>query len=187
MAVGHRAALASLRVLPVAAEGQPAPQPAPMAGQGAAASLAAAPRALLWRGRTTTVGRSRACALTVETAPLISSSHALLQPASYGTVWLADTSRHGTLLLPLPEGAAAPGAVIAADAVNALPWGNATMLDADVAVPLAAAHPSLLVLGLNRTEWLAGARSGMAAEVAAKGAVLLVYERLPGAPTTAAE
>lgn len=189
MAVGHRAALASLRLLPVAAEGglapQPAPQPASRAGQGAATAPPAAPCALIWPGRTTTVGRCRACALAVPAAPLVSEWHALLQPVSSGTAWLVDASRHGTLVLPLPEGAAAPGDSLTAAQLDALPWGTATMLDAGAAVPLDAARPTLLVLGLHRTEWLAGARDGMAAELAAKGAALLVYERLPGAAPAA--
>lgn len=187
MAVGHRAALALLRLLPVAAAGQPAVQAAPQAASKAGQEPpAAAPKALLWRGRSTTAGRSRACALAVPAAPLISAGHALLQTAADGSVWLADTSAHGTLLLPLPEGTAALGAAISGEQLDALPWTTATMLDKGAAVPLAGERPTLLVLGLHRTDWLAGARDGMAAELAAKGAALLVYERLPGAAPAAA-
>lgn len=136
-----------------------------------------------------TMGRSKACALAVDASgALLSHCHAVVQgPMADGTVWLTDASTHGTLVLELAKGSAAViSDSITTEQLDALPWGIAAMLDPGAAVALAAARPTLLVLGLHRADWLAGAREGMGAELTAKGAALLVFQQFRGMPAAAA-
>lgn len=173
-AVGHKAAFASLRVLPVV----------PAASKGSEGEAQAAPighatpsqgqQAALWDGRVLIVGRSAAAALPVA-APLASRCSAVLKAEQSGSVMLTDCSRNGTLVLELPEGTAL-GSSITAGQVDALPWASASMLD-HTSVELAAGRPTLLAVGLHRQSWLADAKHSMSAELEEKGAVLLVYQQ----------
>lgn len=192
---GHRAAFASLTLLPVlsveegAGSGSRARQPSkPAAAAATSASGApadAAPaRALLWEGRVLTVGTSDGCALVLGRGGLASRCHAVLQLGS-GAVWLADISRHGTLLLELPEGSAVPGTDVTAAQLDALPWPAATALGSTSAqLPVGPARRALIVAGLHSADWLAAAKEGrMSREMASKGAALLLYEQFGPLPT----
>lgn len=137
---GHKAAFASLTLLPVLPHAPGAP------------TEAAPARALLWEGRVLTVGASDGCALALGRGGLASCCHAVVQLGS-GEVWLADVSRHGTLLLELPEGSAVPSAGATAAQLDALNWAAATALGGTSAqLPVGLGRRALVVAGLRSTD-----------------------------------
>ncbi len=190
---GHKAAFASLALLPLLPPEQAeessrrGKRPSKAAAAAAAptsaaptstATAGAAPAALLWEGRVLTLGTSNGCALVVEPGGLTSRCHAALQLHG-GSVWLSDTSRHSTLLLELPEGRApiTAGGITAAQ-LDALPWEGATMLGGTAAqLPAGLDRCALIVTGLRSTDWLAAAKEGQLRGELSKGAALLLYEQ----------
>jgi hypothetical protein len=136
------------------------------------------PSALLWHGRSLTIGKSAACVLDCGDVPLASRCHAILHTAPAG-VYLSDTSVNGTLALQGGSSITWDVPSLTAAAVDGLPWCEAQMLTDGAAVQLLMGQPVtwLMIVGLHRNDWLAGARTGMSAEINAKGAILLMYEQ----------
>lgn len=192
---GHKAAFASLALLPLLPpeeeeaekgsshrQGKP-PSDATAAVTSAAAAPASPSRALLWEGRVLTLGSSDGCALVAGRGGLTSRCNAALQLHG-GTVWLSDSSRHGSLLLELPEGSAALAAEgIRAAQLDALPWAGATMLgDTSVQLPAGLGRRALVVTGLRSESWLAAAKEGRLSREMRQGAALLLYEQFGPLP-----
>ncbi|KAL4853062.1 hypothetical protein ACK3TF_005932 [Chlorella vulgaris] len=142
------------------------------------------PSALLWQGRSLTIGKSAACVLDCGDVPLASRCHAILHAAPAG-VFLSDTSANGTLALEGGSSITWDVPSLTAAAVDGLPWCEAQMLTDGAAVQLGIGQPVtwLMIVGLHRNDWLAGARAGMSAEINAKGAILLMYEQYGAAAT----
>lgn len=191
---GHKAAFASLALLPLLppeqaeAGGRRGRRPSNAAAAAAAAapsSAATAPtaRALLWEGRVLTLGSSNGCALVVPPGGLTSRCHAAMQLHG-GAVWLTDTSRHGTLLLELPDGGTAPAAGgITAAQLDALPWAGATALGGTSAqLPAGQGSRALILTGVRSFDWLAAAKAGHISREIGKGAGLLLYEQFAPLP-----
>lgn len=191
---GHKAAFASLALLTLlppeeeadkssSRRGKPPSNAAAAAPTSAAAAPASPSRALLWEGRVLTLGSSDGCALVAGRGGLTSRCHAALQLHG-GTVWLSDSSRHGTLLLELPEGSAAfaAGGIRAAH-LDALPWTGATMLGGTSAqLPAVLGRRALIVTGLRSESWLAAAKEGRLSREMSQGAALLLYEQFGPLP-----
>lgn len=193
---GHKAEFASLALLPLLPpeeeeeaekgsshrRGKP-PSNATAAATNAAAAPASPSRALLWEGRVLTLGSSDGCALVAGRGGLTSRCHAALQLHG-GTVWLSDSSRHGSQLLELPEGSAALAAEgIRAAQLDALPWAGATMLgDTSAQLPEGLGRRALIVTGLRSESWLAAAKEGRLSREMRQGAALLLYEQFGPLP-----